>query len=822
MRIGAIFARGSCRALKWMALVGLVFAMGAAQAAAQPTLTTTYGINGVLIENLGDLSSAAARARAHQVSEGGINTIRVSVEGTIAAGSGGAGTVTVTVVSAASATAALVPEADDFLLGPNVTGTVPAATATLTFSYPAQDPDDEQAWARSGNFNLTAGLDPDAENEEFTLTISVTGVSNVPAAVQKLVRIKDAQTQEYVLEAKATDSLIEGGDTLDVMLKAEPPHEDYSRNLLVHVDDPLYELQDTATTPAPLGTLALGVPAGTTDPPVNSVSFRVKSPGNDRNRVEDTVTLTAVSLAASTPTRGGKTENTLPVRVADIHVLPMITAMITDKDGMALDPQPDSVMEGENIYLTLTAERPKPGAGEVAPDSREVTVTLMPTGSAGASDFRFVSSHPVKIPKAPNFGDKSTSVKKFEIAILDDPDVADEMLVFDAVANGSASYGSEKSTDPAVLSLAIVDQTARNISPKSDADVKAEYMTARGEAAGDDELWTAAGEPDPPIRMELEDLFNLPASGFNVSSDAMSSDEMIVMADANSERVILTPKGAGEAMVTITATTTASSAGTQVSANIATVELMVMVDKLPPAITVMTDPMDMVEEGGTITVTATLNQMAPYDKEVMLTVIGPVEGDDHMVTIMEGEMMGQAMLMVMDDDEVKPLGDIVIVATHAAIEGGSVEMMLSVTENDVETTYELSGPEDMNLVEGMEYEIMATASAAVMEDTEVMLMRDRAASDAGDDDYMVENIMIMAGETMGKTMLMVTADDMPDGGTGTNMGEKLVLFGMVGNVQTNDLSFYLWDAAVPALPIIAQLLLAAFLAVGGYRRYLRR
>ncbi len=35
-------------------------------------------------------------------------------------------------------------------------------------------------------------------------------------------------------------------------------------------------------------------------------------------------------------------------------------------------------------------------------------------------------------------------------------------------------------------------------------------------------------------------------------------------------------------------------------------------------------------------------------------------------------------------------------------------------------------------------------------------------------------------------------------------------------------SFYIWDMAVPALPLIAQLLLAAFLALGGYRRYLRR
>ena len=35
MRTGAIFARGSCQALKWMALFGVVFALGAGGASAQ-------------------------------------------------------------------------------------------------------------------------------------------------------------------------------------------------------------------------------------------------------------------------------------------------------------------------------------------------------------------------------------------------------------------------------------------------------------------------------------------------------------------------------------------------------------------------------------------------------------------------------------------------------------------------------------------------------------------------------------------------------------------------------------------------------------------
>ena len=53
--------------------------------------------------------------------------------------------------------------------------------------------------------------------------------------------------------------------------------------------------------------------------------------------------------------------------------------------------------------------------------------------------------------------------------------------------------------------------------------------------------------------------------------------------------------------------------------------------------------------------------------------------------------------------------------------------------------------------------------------------------------------------------------------------EELVLFATVDGMEVyGEVKLYIWDAAVPALPLIAQLLLAAFLAIGGYRRYLRR
>ena len=143
-------------------------------------------------------------------------------------------------------------------------------------------------------------------------------------------------------------------------------------------------------------------------------------------------------------------------------------------------------------------------------------------------------------------------------------------------------------------------------------------------------------------------------------------------------------------------------------------------------------------------------------------------------------------------------------------------------------SFMLTGPEDMNIVEGGMAHVNGTMGAAMLTvtanravgmDTEVMIMRDRATSTAMDSDYMPVPTMITieSGETMGSVEITATEDDMAE-----DM-EELVLYGMVGDMMVEgQVKLYIWDAAVPALPIIAQLLLAAFLAIGGYRRYLRR
>ena len=49
-----------------------------------------------------------------------------------------------------------------------------------------------------------------------------------------------------------------------------------------------------------------------------------------------------------------------------------------------------------------------------------------------------------------------------------------------------------------------------------------------------------------------------------------------------------------------------------------------------------------------------------------------------------------------------------------------------------------------------------------------------------------------------------------------------MLYAEVDGEETNSLMFTIWDEAVPALPLIGQLVLALFLALGGARLYRRR
>ena len=182
------------------------------------------------------------------------------------------------------------------------------------------------------------------------------------------------------------------------------------------------------------------------------------------------------------------------------------------------------------------------------------------------------------------------------------------------------------------------------------------------------------------------------------------------------------------------------------------------------------------------------------------------------------------------------MADITITATGSRPSGVTINPQTnpreaSITfpvEVDIEALMlELVGPTDVNLVEGGRDHANGTAGRAtvtvranrpVTRELTVTLMADRAMSDAIADDFEAAPIVLGAGATAGSTLVTALEDNTAEG------REELVLFGVAADNAgevTGEVTLHLWDAAVPALPVIAQLLLAAFLLWASGRRYRR-
>jgi len=393
----------------------------------------------------------------------------------------------------------------------------------------------------------------------------------------------------------------------------------------------------------------------------------------------------------------------LEITVADSSALPAVEAMLVDDKGKALEPQPESVMEGETVGVMLTVVD-KDGKAMAAVE--KLSVSLMPS-SGSSADYR-LSMHPIVIEK----GEKSSAA--VDLTLEQDDDIGMEMLVFDASVAGDAKIGSETRAVNNVLSLTVEDATRKLVWAKTQEEVEAAIYAAKEAGSGDDMKFT----PGEMIGVMGNDLFSA-AEGVTLTYTAESDMSGVASTSVGGGNVMVTAVGEGMAHITITAHAS-----------------------MPSGV-----------------------KIADQDDPRMASVVFPVE-------------VGLEALSIM-----------------------------------------LSGPEDMNVAEGMSAMVTATANRAATEDVTVMLMRDRSMSSASDADFSAEAIIIAAGEMMGSTMVMAVEDNMME-----DM-EELVLYGMTEGMAgevTGEVHLHIWDAAVPALPVIAQLLLAALMAVGGYRRYRRR
>ena len=535
-------------------------------------------------------------------------------------------------------------------------------------------------------FRVAIGQDLDAEDEKFQVSVQIDG----DAKRSKVVTIDDAEEQKFKLtltsDEKAKNTIKEG-DSGTLKLEADPDKTvDLPVSLVLDPDDPAkYSLSTTS------GTLAAG----------GSVTSTVSAEA-DGDRENDTITV----MAYTPGTLGNDVKLTeLEISVTDVNALPAVMATIVDDKGKAVDPQPESVMEGDTVKVMLTVVDKD---GKAMKAAEKLTVSLTPS-SGSSQDYR-LSTHPIVIDSGK---ESSASV---DLMIEADDDLGMEMLVFDASVSGDAKIGAEKRAVNGVLSLAIEDATEALVTAKSQAEVEAAIYAAKEAGMGDDMVFS----PGEMIEVMGSDLF-MAAEGVTLTYTAESDMSGVASTSVSGGMVMVTAAGEGMAHITITAHASMPSG-------------VKILDQTDPA---------------------------------MASVLFPVE-------------VGLEALSIM-----------------------------------------LSGPEGdmMNVAEGMSATVTATANREVTEDVTVMLMRDRSMSTASDADYTAEAITIAAGEMMGSTMVMAVEDNMAE-----DM-EELVLYGMTEGMAgevTGEVKLYLWDAAVPALPVIAQLLLAAFLAIGGYRRYGRR
>ena len=325
------------------------------------------------------------------------------------------------------------------------------------------------------------------------------------------------------------------GAPIEATLAADPAHEDgVSRTTLkLRLDEPRYSLDAASRDGVRIGNDSIpGVSA--------SHTVTIKPPDNDGNRQPDTVT-----LRAFLGTEGNLVEeDALPIAVADVDGLPAVAAAVVDGNGRALDPQPESVKEGETIKVKLTSVDED---GNALPFGEKLSVSLTPAGTADSQDYT-LSMHPVDIAAD---GESAT----VDLTVRENEEVNPETLVLDAEVAGERTYGSETRTSPGILSVAIEDTTPRLVRAKSEEDIYAALMAAKDAVMGDHGL-----NPGEDFELMGSDLFDA-AADVTISYAAESDSESTASVSVVDGTIAVMPTSEGTAHVTVTATAapTASS-----------------------------------------------------------------------------------------------------------------------------------------------------------------------------------------------------------------------------------------------------------------------
>ena len=495
-----------------------------------------------------------------------------------------------------------------------------------------------------------------------------------------------------------------------------------------------------------------------------------------------------------------------------------ISFEIIDNDEYTLEASRTEVNEGDKVTLTVTV---KPAA-EVAETKVEIDLYQARGATVKVADGQDADPDNNKIAII----DEGEPSATFTLTTGSDADSNDETVVVRAKAGGQVVG------DPVSI-MALDDEAAPeytlSVAPDSigEADGEASVMLTvmTNKAVTENTTLTLAVDATTSTAMDPAD-YSIMLADVMIAKDAkmgMATLTVTPVADAmdeSNETIVLTA-WMDDAQVGNATTLTiidGDSPGSGITPKSDDEVAMVFTEAIEEAGGLM--------EGGNMVVVdmSMLFSMADPNAKVMYTASSSNEevlgsSTTGAMLTLSPMMMGMSTVSVQAMPEGMNMASGAVTAFTCA--GACVSVNLDVAGA---ITFMLKGPEDMNLVEGGDAAmVMVEASAAVAQDTMVKLMRDGASS-AGMDDFSVmpEMATIMAGEMTAEFTVTATADEMSE--NDGNMAEMLTLFLVVNDMQMSDqaVSFYLWDASVPALPIIAQRLLAGVLGIGGYRRYRRR
>ena len=426
-------------------------------------------------------------------------------------------------------------------------------------------PENPGSTARSRTARATAIVqtndDGDAEDEDVAFrdvemvqvgAVDQTTIGNNPDVVLTWTRqefeISDDETQTYVLsldrDAHPSTAPPQEDGTITVNIEAKPAHYQDGQTFTLQLSENGGRAQRDYTATgqdSARGVVAIGTanPNGTDDA-VDVDSKRpivITTPENDGNRAMDMLTLEVHSGAAGRDAM----EASLDIEVLDIHQLPTadaITAVAKDEGGNEVT----QIMEGgDPVYLTITLDRGQGASDRITEEALEVD--LRAANASQVADYSLSESR-IPFEERPS-GKQSNDIDlDIELSALSDEDVGMEYLTLNLEVSGDSETGTETSTG--TFTIAIVDNTAKKVEPKAEADA---YPMIRAALGKDPQ--TTVMNPGESGTIMTSDLFTV-MDGYTASY-GVSVEGGAASVAASTDSVTVTANAIGESKVTVTA-----------------------------------------------------------------------------------------------------------------------------------------------------------------------------------------------------------------------------------------------------------------------------